>query len=352
VLIAEDDGVTRLLLQHWLQSWGFEVTAVRDGNEAWEALERRPSPKLVVMDWMMPGIDGIELCRRLRSQSEYYRYILMITARTDMVHVVHALESGADDCIAKPIEEHELRARIRAASRILTLQDELIQAREEIREQAMKDSLTGLWNRAAFKELFELELDRAARINGQTGLLLLDLDHFKQINDRFGHMTGDIVLRKTARLLKQNVRSYDFVGRFGGEEFLVAFPGCDEKKIRRHAERIRGAVANNPIRINATEIAVTLSIGAAVSTPGQRQLADIMAVADVALYRAKQSGRNCSVSCHRLLEEILVNQTAPHACCATCDPVKATACIVPGTPACIVPGASAGSQIQITRSMD
>jgi len=333
VLIAEDDGVTRLLLQHWLQSWGFEVTAVQDGNEAWEALERQPSPKLVIMDWMMPGIDGIELCRRMRSQAEYYRYVLMITARTDMAHVVHALESGADDCIAKPIEEHELRARIRVASRILTLQDELIQAREEIREQAMKDSLTGLWNRAAFKELFELELDRAARIKGQTGLLLLDLDHFKQINDTYGHMTGDIVLRKTARVLKKSVRSYDFVGRFGGEEFLVAFPASNKEQLRHHAERIRLAVANNPIRIGTNEIVVTFSVGAAVSLPGQRLLAEIMAVADVALYRAKQSGRNCSVSCHRLLEEILQNEAAPHACCSACDPRLSAACMVPSSTA-------------------
>jgi diguanylate cyclase (GGDEF)-like protein len=333
VLIAEDDGVTRLLLQHWLQAWGFQVTVARDGTEAWEALERQPSPKLVIMDWMMPGIDGIELCRRLRSKSEYYRYVLMISARTDMAHVVHALESGADDCIAKPIEEHELRARISVATRILTLQDELIKAREEIREQALKDSLTGLWNRAAFKELFELELDRAARINGQTGLLLLDLDNFKQINDKYGHLTGDIVLKKTARILKQHVRSYDFVGRFGGEEFLIAFPGSNQEQIRRHAERVRLAVANNSILINSTEIAVTLSIGAAVSTPGQRLLGEIMAVSDVALYRAKQSGRNCSVSCQRRFEDILQNQTTPHACCSACDPALSAKCIVPSATA-------------------
>ena len=227
VLIAEDDGVTRSLLQHWLTAWGFEVAVARDGTEAWNVLQQQPSPKLVITDWVMPGVDGIELCRRLRNQSEYYRYILMITASGTKEHLAHALESGADDCIAKPFQEHELRARVHVASRILALQDALIEAREEIRKQAMKDSLTGLWNRAAFKELFELELDRASRSGGRTGLLLLDLDHFKRTNDVFGHITGDVVLRKAARLLKQNVRSYDFVGRYGGEEFLIAFPDCE-----------------------------------------------------------------------------------------------------------------------------
>jgi diguanylate cyclase (GGDEF)-like protein len=335
VLIAEDDGVTRKLLQHWLTAWGFEVAVARDGTEAWNVLQQEPSPKLVITDWVMPGVDGIELCRRLRRQSEYYRYILMITGSGDKEHVAHALESGADDCIAKPFQEHDFRARIQVASRIITLQDDLIEAREELRMQAMKDSLTGLWNRAAFKELFELELERAGRTQDMTGLLLLDLDHFKRINDAYGHLTGDVVLRKAARLLRQSVRSYDFVGRFGGEEFLIACPGCDDLQIRAYAERIRVAVESNPIRIGTIEIPITFSIGAAVATPDQRIMASALAVADIALYRAKGAGRNRTAHCGKPPIHVLESMTTTRPNCAACDPILSSVCLV-----CIPPAIS------------
>lgn len=329
VLVAEDDAVVRLLLRHWLTSWGYDVLQAADGAEAWKILEQENPPKLIVMDWVMPGLDGIELCRRVRRNSTaYYQYILMVTGRSDMGHVVHALESGADDCIGKPFDETELKARLTVAKRILALQDELIEAREALRQQAMKDHLTGLWNRAAFQEMFQYELQRAERAGTQTGLLLLDLDHFKSINDTYGHLTGDIVLRETVERLRHNVRTYDFVGRFGGEEFLIAVPDCDAGHLRSHAERLRAAVAATPIRAGALEIPVTLSIGAAVAPAKDSTTDALIAVVDAAMYRAKRAGRNCVVFCDTAASAEGLNDDTPEARCAACDSLPAGQCIV------------------------
>lgn len=327
ILVAEDDAITRRILEHWLSALGFEVTMAEDGNQAWEILQQEKAPELILMDWVMPGIDGIELCRRMReSPGDYYHYILMMTGRSDLSHVVHALQSGADDCLTKPFEQPELKARLSVACRILDLQDQLIEAREHIRLQAMKDALTGLWNRAAFTEMFEQELDRAKRIKGQTGLLLLDLDHFKEVNDKHGHMTGDAVLRKAARMLRESVRAYDFVGRYGGEEFFIAFPNCDAEQARSHAERIRKTVASTSIQVGAEEISVSFSIGTAVAGADQRTIGPTLAAADVALYRAKSSGRNCVVSCRRDLAEVHAYEGRPEDCCTSCDASLATIC--------------------------
>lgn len=329
VLLAEDDAVVRLLLRHWLTSWGYDVLQAADGAEAWKILEQENPPKLIVLDWMMPGLDGIELCRRVRQRSTaYYQYILMVTGRSDLGHVVHALESGADDCIAKPFEESELKARLTVAKRILALQDELIAAREALRLQTMKDALTGLWNRTVFMEMFECELQRARRAGTQTGLLLLDLDHFKTINDTYGHLIGDIVLRETAERLRQNVRTYDFVGRFGGEEFLIGVPACDGGNLRKHAERIRSAVAATPVRVGTLEIPLTLSIGAAVVPAENPSAKTAMAVADAAMYRAKRAGRNLVVVCDSDVSAEDRDNETPEARCAACSSQLSTQCIV------------------------
>ncbi|MDR3741719.1 MAG: diguanylate cyclase [Terracidiphilus sp.] len=325
VLIAEDDAVVRLLLRHWLAAWGFDVTEAADGNEAWAVLEQEDPPKLIVMDWVMPGLDGIELCKRVRARStDYYQYILMVTGRSEMGHVEHALESGADDCIGKPFEQSELRARISVANRILALQDELIGAREALRVQAMKDGLTGLWNRTAFQELFEVELERASRMGTHVGLLLLDIDHFKAINDTYGHMTGDVVLRQMAKELRNSVRAYDFEGRFGGEEFLIAVPGCEAQQLREHAERIRAAVEAMRVSVGDAEIRLTASVGATVSSRENATFDAILAVADGAMYRAKYAGRNRAVFCDVKND---VNEN-PQLRCATCTAAHNDTCLV------------------------
>lgn len=300
VLLAEDDAVTRRIVSHMLQQWDYEIVLSKDGAEAWKILQQKRPPELVILDWDMPGLDGIELCRRLRDKSrEYYHYILMITGRADGEDNVHARESGADDYLAKPFQESDLKARLSVAGRIVALQNQLIQSREKHREQAMKDGMTGLWNRTAFLDMTQGELDRAARSHGRTGLLLLDLDHFKTVNDTYGHLAGDIVLEETARRLKQAVRSYDFVGRYGGEEFAIALPGCDGRQLRKRAEGIRRAIAREPFRVGKIKISITISIGAVVASARTRSLQDVLAAADTALYKAKRAGRDNTVCCEK-----------------------------------------------------
>ena len=298
VLIAIGDGSTRLTLQDWFQKWGYDTVLATDGSAAWEILQQSRPPELVIVDWAISGIDSFELCRRLRDKSrKFYHYVIMIQGKVHKEENRLALESGADDYLNEPLEESELRAHLKAASRIIALQDELISAREEQRVLAMKDGLTGLWNRVAFLEIFKQELNRAQRADGHTGLLLLDLDYFKRINDGYGHLAGDAVLRELALRFRQNVRSYDVVGRFGGEEFLIALPGCDRSQLYKRAEAIRKAICDEPVRVDKIEISVTVSIGATVASKGAKSVLSLLGVADRALYEAKDAGRNCTVYC-------------------------------------------------------
>jgi diguanylate cyclase (GGDEF)-like protein len=298
VLIAVGFGSTRLTLQDWFEKWGYDTVLAKDGSAAWEILQQGRPPELVIVDWAISGIDSFELCRRLRDKSrKFYHYVIMIQGKVQKEENRLALESGADDYLNEPLEESELRAHLKAASRIIALQDQLISAREEQRVLAMKDGLTGLWNRVAFLEIFKQELNRAKRADANTGLLLLDLDHFKRINDGYGHLAGDAVLREMALRFKQNVRSYDVIGRFGGEEFLLALPGCDRAQLRKRAEAIRKAISDEPVRVDKIEIPVTVSVGATVASKGAKSVLSVLGVADRALYEAKDAGRNCTVYC-------------------------------------------------------
>jgi two-component system, cell cycle response regulator len=295
VLVAEDDPMFRKILQNWLQSWGYKVIVATDGTEAWSILQQERPPDLLILDWVMPGIDGMELCRRIRErQSPSYQYILVVTANDARQDVVRGLEAGADDYLTKPFDKGELRARLRVGTRILTLQEDLIRAREDLRFQATHDVLTGIWNRRAVLDLFHREIERAARFHASTGVLMLDLDHFKKINDTYGHLTGDAVLKETAQRITQVVRSYDFVGRYGGEEFLVLLPGCDKEQAEQSGERIRLAVTATPVVVGGSEISVTISIGATATIGGPET--EVLAIADAALYQAKSAGRNRTVA--------------------------------------------------------
>ena len=293
ILVAEDDALFRRILQSWLQNWGYEVTTVEDGSEAWKVLQQENAPELLILDWIMPGIDGLELCRRIRAQRQTpYHYILLVTSRDEKQDVVRGLEAGADDYLTKPFETSELRARLRVGKRILQLQAELIQARENLRFQATHDGLTGLWNRASALDVLHRELQRAVRLGTSTGVLMLDLDHFKKINDTYGHLSGDFVLREVAERVNKVVRSYDFVGRYGGEEFMVVLSACGRQDLISSAERIRASISSSPIPYGELELTVTVSIGAAIAAPGDTSEQQVLARADAALYTAKRNGRN------------------------------------------------------------
>jgi two-component system cell cycle response regulator len=292
VLVAEDDPICRRVLQSRLGKWGFRVITAEDGLEAWEILRQGNAPGLLILDWIMPGIDGPELCRRVRERrNTIYPYILLVTGKDDTQDVVRGLEAGADDYLSKPFDPAELRARLQAGKRILTLQNELIQAREELRYQANHDALTGILSRAAILNVLDRELQRGARSGTPTGILMMDLDRFKRLNDTYGHLSGDALLKGAASRINQAVRSYDFLGRYGGEEFLAVLSNCYPDDLRTIAERVRTAVSDVPIRTETASVDVTVSVGGVVTSHAASGLESLSA-ADALLYEAKRNGGN------------------------------------------------------------
>jgi two-component system cell cycle response regulator len=294
VLAAEDNPVFRTMLTNMLTKWGYQPVLAKDGNQAWEALQSADGPQLAILDWMMPGLNGIEICRGIRAASqERYVYILLLTARTDAQDLVEGMEAGADDYVTKPFQAHELRVRLRAGRRIIELQQELLAAREALRVQATHDGLTGLLNRSAILDVLRKELSRAHREGHPLSLLMVDLDRFKQVNDTHGHVAGDAVLREAAARMKSAIRSYDSVGRCGGEEFLIVLPGCDGDSAFTQAERVRESIAASPMASGPILLPVTCSIGTASRLhPTSDDRDGLLRESDLALYRAKDGGRN------------------------------------------------------------
>ena len=294
ILIAEDDPVSRRVLQAFLAKWGFEVISATDGTEAARVLESDDTPRLAILDWMMPGIEGPELCRRVRQRTDRpYTYILLLTARTQKEDIFRGFASGADDYLTKPFDSQELRARLHVGQRILDLQSHLIEARERLRFQATHDPLTGVWNHSIIVETVHRESSRQEREGGSFGLIMIDLDHFKRVNDTYGHLAGDAVLRETAHRITNSVRPYDTVGRYGGEEFVIVVPSCDEAGVIGLAERIRGAIGSTPFKTDAGPVHVTASCGICLGGAAAPLEADeLIQKADEALYRAKRNGRD------------------------------------------------------------
>jgi diguanylate cyclase (GGDEF)-like protein len=294
ILIAEDEPVSRRMLEAALRKQGYEVAVTCDGEAAWHELQGPDAPKLAILDWGMPRMDGVQVCREVRKRIEKnYTYILLLTARSAKQDIIEGLEAGADDYLVKPFDATELKARLNVGRRILNLQNQFFQACEELRIQATHDALTGLLNRGAIFELLENELARAARERQPLGLAIGDLDHFKRINDGHGHAAGDAVLSATARRLQSVLRPYDSIGRYGGEEFLVVAPGCDGPAMRALGERLRQVLAAEPFSFEAASIPISMSLGVTAYAGGSRaDAAALLHIADMALYRAKHGGRN------------------------------------------------------------
>jgi len=294
VLVADDDATSRLMLARLLPKWDYEVVVARDGDEAWARLTEPDAPSLAVLDWVMPGRDGITICRDLRATEKgRYCHIILLTSRGRTDDVVLGLEAGADDYISKPFEAEELRVRLRAGQRILELEHELIASREAFRRQALHDSLTGTLNHAAIIDVLSRETARTARDGGTVSVLMADLDHFKQVNDTYGHIAGDAVLVEAVRRMQSQLRPYDGLGRYGGEEFLVVLGGCPEEEAMDVAERVRLSISSLPFETLSGPIPVTICVGVSSGTEGVG--ADsILAAADRALYAAKDAGRNRS----------------------------------------------------------
>ena len=294
ILIAEDDLTSRLILENMLTKWGFEVVSATNGTDAWAKLQEEDPPRLLILDWMMPGIEGVEICRRLRENSkseDQYTYVTLLTAKESKENIVTGMEAGADDYITKPFDMHELRVRVRAGERIVQLQSELLKAKKELEIQSRTDPLTGVLNRRAILSQIGSELSRAKRQNSQISISILDLDHFKSINDTFGHLAGDAVLREGMHRVKLAVREYDSVGRFGGEEFIVVLPGANTTDAFSVAERIRIRINEKAADVDGTIISFTVSQGLATCN-GDATMDEMIALADEALYRAKENGRD------------------------------------------------------------
>ena len=297
ILIAEDEPVSRRMLQGVLTRWGYDVVSVEDGNAAWEQLNAADAPRIALLDWMMPGLNGIDVCRKMRRhRPEPYTYILLLTANDAKEGVVEGLESGADDYLTKPFHFEELKARLRVGLRLLELEDTLVQAREAMRFKATHDTLTEVWNRGAILEMLDREINRSRREGPSLGVLIGDLDHFKAVNDTYGHLVGDAVLQEVTKRMQSGVRLYDAVGRYGGEEFLVLLPGCYAAATTGKADQLRNAIVQWPIETPVGPLHVTMSFGGVATANWPLDTANqILQMADAGLYHAKEEGRNRAV---------------------------------------------------------
>jgi two-component system cell cycle response regulator len=294
ILLADDEPIARTMLEHWLTGWGYQVTLARDGEAALNALKTDPELRLAIVDWVMPKMDGTDVCRALRNgPQEPYVYVVLLTARDRKDDIVRGLDAGADDYLIKPCNPLELEVRLRAGRRLLELQQQLVGAREALRFEAMHDALTGLLNRRALLSLLDNEMSRSDRTGNPVSVIMGDLDRFKAINDCFGHAAGDTVLREAAQRMKSGVRAYDSVGRIGGEEFMLILPDCPIRIGITIADRLRELVCASPISTRSDSVAVTTSLGVASSDQVDNPSAeDLIRAADAALYRAKHEGRN------------------------------------------------------------
>ncbi len=294
VLIADDERVSRKILEDSLSKWGYEVLVTRDGNEAWEVLQRDDAPNLVVLDWVMPGMDGIDVCKNVRARTtRNYVYIILLTAKSGREDIIKGLDAGADDYIVKPFNPEELKYRIKIGQRIIELEQRILRL-------ASTDYLTGLLNRRAFIERLNVEVNRIKRSQEKLSLIILDIDHFKKVNDYFGHQAGDLVLQEVSRSISRACRPYDYIGRYGGEEFIVCLPEANGEESAQVAERIRQTIASQKILIPELMkyVSITASFGVAeLKLDHNENLDALINRADGGLYKAKEEGRNRVVIC-------------------------------------------------------
>ncbi len=288
ILIAEDQPPAALYLRRTLEKMGHDTDVAPDGEQAWQIVQNGDA-SLLISDWMMPYLDGPELCRRIRAdQANRYTYIILLTSRDQREDRLIGLRAGADDFLIKPPDPDELAVRLEIAGRILAVHEKLARQNERLTELAAVDELTGAKNRRRFREDLDLLFAQADRLGSQLSLIMLDLDHFKEYNDSFGHPAGDEVLHWVGSTLRMAVRSHDVVARYGGEEFVMLLPATAENEALEVAERLRSAIACRPWPHRK----MTASLGVGTAGPGTPSAAALVEQADRALYHSKQAGRN------------------------------------------------------------
>jgi len=299
ILIADDDQTSRMVLEAMLTKNGYEVLSTTNGLEALKILQGQNAPRLVILDWMMPHLDGLEVIRRIRATaSEQTPYILLLTARDEKSDIVVGLETGADDYLVKPFDPGELRARVEVGRRMIEIQKALRTHQEILRHQATHDPLTGLLNRRSVLDHLHLELSRLERERGVLAVGMGDIDFFKRFNDVYGHQTGDDILCGLTQVFQHHSREHDVFGRIGGEEFLIIAPVVKREAPVVWFERLRKAVHQTPFPTKSGALTCSISIGVTCVRQGQT-LDVILEKADHALYQAKNQGRN-RVVCHEM----------------------------------------------------
>ncbi|MCX6984088.1 MAG: diguanylate cyclase [Lentisphaerae bacterium] len=294
ILIAEDDPYSRKMLESILSKWGYEVLSTGSGSEAWDILNSESAPQIAILDWMMPGMEGIEVCRKVRQRESgigRYTYMILLTVKKDREDLIIGMESGADDYIFKPFDPRELDVRIRAGQRVIELQNRLRGAKEKHIVLSRTDSLTGVLNRKTLYEALEKELLRSAREKTPLSVIVLDIDFFKKINDSYGYNIGDTVLKKLAVRIQAELRPYDTFIRYVGDEFLILLPGAFMYELLSVAERIRKAIRNTPFVVTSSSLSLTASFGVA-EFDFKENSDSLIKRADLALHKAKNNGRD------------------------------------------------------------
>lgn len=302
ILIVEDDLVSRRLLQKIFNDWGHEVLTADNGQQAWEIIQNE-NIRFVIADWIMPVMDGVTLCRKIRaSEIQGYVYFVLLTGKGKKEDIVEGLDAGADDYVTKPFDRGELRVRIRAGERILNLEKELTEKNIELQclnfklEKLIRvDPLLDIGNRRSFYETMEKTHNRAYRYSHGYGVVMCDVDHFKAYNDTYGHIAGDQVLKSVSDALKFSLRTSDDIFRYGGEEIVIILPEQDIDKTLLVAERVRRDVEALAIEHKGTSKGIlTISCGIAAFDKDHKvdKWEIILDRADKALYAAKAAGRN------------------------------------------------------------
>ena len=289
ILVAEDSRYYRKIIETVLNGWGYEVVLAKDGVDAWNIVRENSRPQLAILDWVMPGMNGIEVCQTVRNSAlNSYVYIILLTGMDKKENLIAGLRAGADDYIVKPFDEQELKYRIQIGQRIIELEN-------RISRLALTDWLTGLLNRRAFMERLESEVHRAWRLKSPLSLIMADLDNFKRINDTYGHLDGDKVIARFAIEIGKHIRKYDFVGRFGGEEFILCVPGVPQAQALEIAERLRKETERLQIRVAADPAPISITASFGVYTSSSEVFEDsntLIKKADDYLYQAKGQGKN------------------------------------------------------------
>ena len=293
ILVADDSPVYRKLVEQSLAQEHCTILFAKTGRQAMDLfIEHQPA--LVISDWSMPDISGIELCQRIRrDHKEFYAYVILVTGNTDKEEVIEGLAAGADDYLTKPFHPGELQARVRVGRRIVDLHREVQDKNRQLEDMALTDSLTGLPNRRAIDFWASRELSAAVRHDFPIWVVMADLDHFKSINDTYGHDAGDSVLKSFAEILKSNTRSSNICGRLGGEEFLVVITHVEKENAAIAIERIRKQFAAQKFTNGGRTFGATASFGiAGIRATARPDFNDLVSRADAALYTAKSQGRN------------------------------------------------------------